>query len=385
MQKILVIDDDGELREMIVSTLRERGFESFEAENGADGIESARTHLPDLIICDETLDKVGGYATLAYLRRDPVTAAIPFIMISSQASEAGMRKGMKLGADDYLPKPFSASELLSAVDARLENKRAQVEQAEKKLADLRANVSLALPHELRTPLTGILGFSEILSTDHDKLQPSEISEMAQSIHEAATNLHRLVENCLIYAQIELLATDHKKLEYLRKRQTENVRAVIEARAREKTKRAGRTGDLALDLNNTTVGISQEYLIKIVDELLENALSFSEPSTSVRVSSSVDTDSFTLSVSDCGRGMTPEQIADIGAYMQFDRKVYEQKGSGLGLTIAKRLAELHGGTLNIQSEVGSGTKVTVQLPRLLDAEERVEPSQESETVTVSAKH
>lgn len=383
MQKILVIDDDDELREMIVSTLRERGFEPLEAENGAVGIELARAYLPDLIICDETLDKVGGYATLAYLRRDPVTAAIPFIMISGQASEAGMRKGMKLGADDYLPKPFSASELLLAVDARLENKRAQIEQAEKKLADLRANVSLALPHELRTPLTGILGFAEILSTEYEKLQPSEISEMAQSIHESANNLHRLVENFLIYAQIELLATDHKKLEYLRKCQAENVQAVIEARAREKSNRAGRTGDLALDVNNATVGISEEYLIKIVDELLDNAFNFSEPNTSVCVSSSVETDSCTLSVSDRGRGMTPEQIAEIGAYMQFDRKVYEQQGSGLGLTIAKRLAELHGGTLSIQSEVGSGTIVTVQLPRLPDCEEDIQPSQESETVT--AKH
>jgi signal transduction histidine kinase len=103
------------------------------------------------------------------------------------------------------------------------------------------------------------------------------------------------------------------------------------------------------------------LSKIVDELAHNAFKFSKLGTPVRVSLSSSQGIVSLSVADCGQGMTREQLARIGAYMQFQRKVQEQQGLGLGLIIAKRLAELHGGTLAIQSQLGEGTTVTVKLP------------------------
>ena len=87
--------------------LREKGFDVVEAENGATGIEVARRELPDLILCDVNMEKVNGYLTLSALRNEPATAAIPFILMTGLADNAGMRQGMELGADDYLPKPFA--------------------------------------------------------------------------------------------------------------------------------------------------------------------------------------------------------------------------------------------------------------------------------------
>ena len=107
MKKILVIDDEEWLREMIQLALRQRGFEVIEAANGADGIEKARKELPDLILCDINMGKVDGYLTLSSLRNEAPTAAIPFILMTGLADNAGMRHGMELGADDYLPKPFT--------------------------------------------------------------------------------------------------------------------------------------------------------------------------------------------------------------------------------------------------------------------------------------
>jgi len=83
-----------------------------------------------------------------------------------------------------------------------------------------------------------------------------------------------------------------------------------------------------------------------------------------VESTVNDGNFILRVRDHGRGMKAEHIAEIGAYMQFERKVHEQQGSGLGLTVAKRLTELHGGELTIQSEIGVGTTVELKLPCLV---------------------
>ena len=117
----------------------------------------------------------------------------------------------------------------------------------------------------------------------------------------------------------------------------------------------------LEVAAGAVAILEEYLRKIVTELLENAFKFSEPGTLVRLHGAACEGEYVFSIADTGRGMTADQVANIGAYMQFERKLYEQQGSGLGLTIARRLAELHGGSLSIQSTPGQGTTVTVRLP------------------------
>ena len=94
MKKILVIDDEEWLREMIQLALSQRGFKVVEAANGTDGIEVARRELPDLILCDVNMGKVDGYLTLAALRTEAPTAAIPFILMTGMADNAGMRHGM---------------------------------------------------------------------------------------------------------------------------------------------------------------------------------------------------------------------------------------------------------------------------------------------------
>ena len=361
MKRILVIDDEEWLREMIQLALRQKGYEVIEAENGAVGIEKARKHLPDLVLCDVNMEKVDGYLTLSSLRSEPSTAAIPFILMTGLADNAGMRHGMELGADDYLPKPFTIEALYAAVDTRLKKAQALREDAEKKLSDLRDNISMMLPHELRTPLNGILAYGEILTTDAATLKPEEIAEMGQTIHESGKRLERLVENFLIYSQIELLETDPNRAQALRKKRTASPRDLIEDKVAQQAESAGRTDDLAVELADRPVAISEEYLAKIVDELVHNAFKFSKPGSPVTVSLQPTDKMLTLVVTDQGRGIEAEHLRNLGAYMQFDRKSHEQQGLGLGLVIARRLTELHGGNLAIQSDPTKGTTVTVQLP------------------------
>ena len=109
-------------------------------------------------------------------------------------------------------------------------------------------------------------------------------------------------------------------------------------------------------------ISEDYLARIVDELVQNAFKFSERGQRVSVTLSASPNGVMLSVTDRGRGFSTEHITRVGAYMQFDRKMQEQQGLGLGLVIAKRLTELHGGTLSIQSDRGTPTTIAVRLPK-----------------------
>src|ERR1041385_5805067 len=258
MKKILVIDDEEWLREMMRMALSQRGFEVVEAENGATGIELARRELPDLILCDVNMEKVDAYITLSSLRGEPVTASIPFILMTGLADQAGMRHGMELGADDYLPKPFTIEALYAAVDARLKKANAVREEAERKLADLRDNLSMMLPHELRTPLNGILAYGEILVADAATISAKDIAEMGQVIYDSGKRLERLIENFLIYAQLELLNSDPQYLQTLLRKQTPQPAPLIEQHAREQAELAKRPQDLELELSNVPLPISDEY-------------------------------------------------------------------------------------------------------------------------------
>lgn len=366
MKKILVIDDEEWLREMVNLALRQRGYNVLEAENGAVGIEKARKELPDLILCDVNMEKVDGYLTLSSLRADPSTAAVPFILMTGLADNAGMRHGMELGADDYLPKPFTIDALYAAVEARLKKAQMMRAEAERRLADLRDAISLALPHELRTPLNGIIAYGEIFKMDASTLQPAEIAEMGQVICDSGRRLERLVENFLIYAQLELFSTDPTKLSALRSKHSALPARVITEHARRQAEQMDRLADLQLNLRDVLVPMSEEYLGKIVDELTQNAFKFSSSGRRVLVELVEDIEALVLRISDLGRGFSTEQITKVGAYMQFDRKMHEQQGMGLGLSIARRLTELHGGTLSIRSEKGESTAVEVRLPKVAAA-------------------
>jgi signal transduction histidine kinase len=108
-------------------------------------------------------------------------------------------------------------------------------------------------------------------------------------------------------------------------------------------------------------MAEDYFKKIVTELVQNALKFSKPGTTVRVRLAPEKGETVFSVTDAGRGFSQEQIHRIGAYLQFERKMQDDQGLGLGLAIAKKLVESHGGTLSIESDQSTGSTVTVRLP------------------------
>jgi signal transduction histidine kinase len=363
MKKILVIDDEAWLREMIRLALEMKGFEVIEAADNVEGDTQAREQLPDLIICD--INMMGkadaGFTTLAKLREDAATAAIPFILMTGMADAAGMRHGMELGADDYLPKPFRVEELYATVNARLRKAHTVRAEAEKKLSLLRSQISMMMPHEMRTPLNGIISNAELLAESANSLPPATITEMGREICQSGQRLERLIENFLIYAQLEIAASDPEKISALRAAKNDGAAGIARDEATAQAERAGRAMDLELKFADVPVAIGQEYFRKIVSELVQNAFKFSENGGHVQASLATSNEHAEFSVRDAGRGFSAEQIRRVGAYLQFERKMDDHQGLGLGLAIAKKLAELHNGALTITSTPGGGSTVTVKLP------------------------
>ena len=128
MKKILVIEDEPPVRANILELLEAEDFEAVSAENGFIGALWALEHVPDLIICDVMMPELNGHEVLSTLRQDPVTAVIPFIFLTANADRADIRHGMELGADDYLTKPFTRSELLGAIATRFAKQEVVMQQ-----------------------------------------------------------------------------------------------------------------------------------------------------------------------------------------------------------------------------------------------------------------
>jgi DNA-binding NarL/FixJ family response regulator len=119
MKKILVIEDDSEMRRNIVIVLRLEQYQPIAAENGRVGLELAKREKPDLILCDVMMPELDGYGVLKALHEDPNTALTPFVFLTAKGEKEDLRSGMNLGADDYLTKPVAQADLLKAIEARL--------------------------------------------------------------------------------------------------------------------------------------------------------------------------------------------------------------------------------------------------------------------------
>ena len=128
MKKILIIEDNLEVRENTSEILSLANYNVVVAENGKIGVELAQREKPDLIICDIMMPELDGYGVLLILSKNEQTAGIPFIFLTAKAEKTDIRKGMNLGADDYLTKPFDDTDLLNAIDARLRKNAMQQKQ-----------------------------------------------------------------------------------------------------------------------------------------------------------------------------------------------------------------------------------------------------------------
>jgi len=361
MAKILVIDDEEAFRVTLTTILEKQGFEVLQADSGAVGIQLARTHLPDLILCDVNMSGVGGNLTLYALRRDPQIASIPFVLMSGYLSSGDKLSGIERGADGFLTKPFSADKLFSSIQGWLNNPAPAPAVALDLSSGSRAMASLDSSSGLLEKLNRILHITQLIGNAGQRLQPKEIIELAEQAYDSASQLHRRIENCLLYAEIERLASDWQQVATLQEHRA-GIHQVLEPVARDYARMLQRATDLDLQIDDALAGISEDALKKIVEELLDNAFRYSRPGKAVQLKTAIGADSVAFSITDQGCGMNPEQVAQAGGPMPLDQVLLAQQGTGLGLAIARRLIEVYRGTLTIQSEPGHGTTVTATLTK-----------------------
>lgn len=356
--KILIVDDSAPFRQSVVHLLTLRGHEVLEAADGLSGVKMARTHLPDVIVSDIVMSQVDGYAMTAVLRQHPATADIPLVLMTGVADLQGMRKGMTLGADDYVAKPFKMDELVAILNQRVHRRQALLKEMDRKLSALGKDIHVGLPSGLQMQIGQILQAARALASTTPARSATETASLAEAIHSAAKQVERLATNLFLHAQLALFGTDPEQLKALRQVQTTGAENVIDTQARRQADALGRRSDLKLKLTPCTVAMAEPHLAKLVAELVNNAFQFSPLHTPVHLQCQDDGHNFLLTVTDQGPGMTAEQINQA---LQSETPQMSPSGIGLGLPIVRRLVELHGGKLLIHGEPTKGTTLRVSLP------------------------
>jgi two-component system sensor histidine kinase/response regulator len=364
MTTILVIEDERELRNNILKMLTFEGFEAVGAEDGEEGIELARECEPDLILCDVMMPYVDGYQVLSALRGEPKTRLIPFIFLTARAERDDLRLGMKLGADDYLTKPFTQDELLGAIETRLQRAQVVAEVRDELLEKAKLKFANLVSHELRTPLNRISVANALITEGFASMSEEELRQLLDLLDGGSQRLTRLVEQTVILTEFETGLLEKEKV--LGHALPVQIGELV-ARSIELGRRfAWRNSDLSINTDihhpEATVLGHEHLLTHALAELIANALSFSPSDAEVRVTQDVLDDRVQVRIIDQGPGITPGQLdTALDIFGQVNREQREQQGVGLGLPLARRIIASHGGELVLQPGTGEGVEAVVYLP------------------------
>jgi len=352
MEKILVIDDDKLIRDCIKEFFQLEEFIVDSAIDGLDGINKTKENLYDFIICDIDMPILNGYEVIKHIKNDDRYLNIPFVFLTGKMKSSEIIKGLKLGADDYLTKPFEYKEIIDIVKSKISKKRRIDNLIEEKLNQIKSSISFSLPHEFITPINGILGPISMLIDDNQMFSEDEIREMHNVIYQSANRIKLTTEKFLIYNELDFTKMDIDEYEVI------NVKDEITAIYERSCVVRERGNDIQFDLDNLEISFNQKYFNILIKEILQNAFKFSNYGDKIYCKTDFSKGYLVLNITDYGRGISEVELRNIDAFVQFDRKSYEQQGIGLGIAIIKKIAKIFDLNIEYKSNKNEFTSVSI---------------------------
>lgn len=357
--KILIIEDEDAIRETLQELLELNGHEVLAAADGLEGVQLAASK-PDFIFCDVTMPRMDGFATIEAIRQRESGRAVPFVFLTAMANRADQRRGMALGADDYITKPFTEKDILEAIAARTHRTRTLRERVDELAEQRRRQLGADWSHELLTPLNGMMGGLQLLEMEADTLSREELGQMIALIRGGVERQEKLSRKLIRYFELERIKEGSHPGGAFRSSAEKGALAGVQ-RGLAGT---GREGDVDLRIEPGLVPLPEHFFADAVAELVSNAVRFSAPGQRVSVQGIPAGASYRLVVTDQGPGMSAEERATVAPFTQFGREKREQQGLGLGLAIARAVAHVGGGALHLEPGAGGrGLCCALTLPLL----------------------
>lgn len=355
--KILVIEDEEAVRQTLQDMLELNGFEVIVAANGLEGVKLAAMN-PDFIFCDIAMPGLDGFGTIEAIRQTERGRLVPFVFLTAKADRADQRRGMALGADDYITKPFTEKEIVEAIAARTRRQQPLRERVDALVEQQRRQAGADWSHELLTPLNGILGGLQLLELEADTISREEIKEVIELIRGGIERQEKLARKLIRYFELERVRQGLRSMKTVVSPADASVRSGAGLAAAE----AKRDSDVDVQCAPGSVPVGASFLSNAVAELVGNALFFSSPGQKVIVTGGPRDSRYVIEVIDQGPGMTAEERANEAPFTQFGRARLGQQGLGLGLAIVRSFAQIAGGTLTLaEGPGGRGLRAILDLP------------------------
>ncbi|MDX1992044.1 MAG: response regulator [bacterium] len=356
MTRVLVIEDEQPVRDHIVEMLTISGYRAQGAFSGKVGIRLAKQIHPDVIVCDISMGDMDGYKVLEELRQDSSTAALPFIFITAHADRQSMRKGMELGADDYLTKPFSNEELVVAIQSRLARFEKITSEAENRFNRARQNMMTLIARRIHHPLETV---NAALDTVSKQMKQLSQTDMHNIVHTAAGNNRRITR---LVDQLALLVRLESKLVTAQTIQRGSLKMPLRDVWQKALEDAKNAVDAPQGLEwlvqeqDRTAQVVCDYdaLSHALAEVIINAMTYSPDGSSITLAQRVEEGKVYFSVADRGPGMSPRHINNA---LGDSREATD----GLGLKLARRVLEAHSGGIALHSAPNEGTTAVAWLP------------------------
>ncbi|MFD1139499.1 response regulator [Larkinella insperata] len=363
--QILLIEDEIQIRENVATLLSLKGYEVSTAPDGREGISQAIVSPPDLILCDIMMPEMDGYQVLDTIRNNRSLATVPFIFLTAKTEEIDVRRGMVSGADDYLTKPFTLDSLLRTIEGRLQREALREANLQARLEELRRTLTSVSTHEYNTPLSGILGFTSLLMDHFQEFNEEDTLSMLSMIKASALRLKRSLDNLRLMEELQQVESANTTHEFYSHGISRIDADMVRQLAGKVKERQGEEIDCQVEVANAALDCPEAGLRLILDELIDNACKFSNGSQPIQIIGRPEGINYRLSFLNVGQHFKAEDIARIAPYTQFDRKIYEQQGSGLGLSIVKKLLTFKKSPMTIQSTPAGETSVTIIFQQVLN--------------------
>jgi two-component system, sensor histidine kinase and response regulator len=379
VSKILVIEDEMNVRENIVELLESEDFEVFSAKDGFEGIFLAQAHSPELILCDVTMPELDGYGVLSNLRKDPDIAITPFIFLTAKAASEEIRQGMNLGADDYLTKPFSRQELLTTIKARLSKQKIHAQSTDNLLKDIGDSLSYSISEKIFNPLDEILGASEVFIQDAKVIKPSDIQNLGEHVQSNTKFLKRAILNIFMFLNMELMFHNSDALENIKNIYTTRPGDFVYMIAMQLARKHECSKNLAINIDNARLKISTSDWNKIVEESLDFIFSLFKQGSLIDVNTKIVDNIFQYSIRLETDELPYDLLHKISHKMPRDQAFYESLDSGLGLLITHFIIKLYSGDFIIKHEKtswGDAITLLISLP--------IYPAEEDMLLSINAK-
>ncbi|MDN5203040.1 response regulator [Fulvivirgaceae bacterium BMA10] len=351
MKKILVIEDDQNVRESIAELLSLKPYEVATAENGLEGVRMAKETNPDLIICDVMMPESDGYEVLGKLRSDEYNSDVPFIFLTAKAEKTSLRQGMNLGADDYITKPFKAEELFEAIEARI----IKQEKAGKAMT---SRIKLSQPlneaianNKIASSFVNIQGLSNMILDYFEDYTEDAIKEIIEDIRSSATKAERVIKNAVLYQSLVEAENDETRAREFKDVHCNCIEEIIRTKMFGIAKNYDRERDIFFkEVEKRNLGISFEGLSAIIHEVIDNAFKFSKKGSVVTVSGAVVQSKYILTIEDKGMGVSKSQLGELFSDRQNTRYALS------GLVLVHKLMRFLNNDIKIESYLEQGTKV-----------------------------